>query len=256
MVRSSIHPPLNDADLTTRIGIAFATRPRITWHNILVTVREGIVTLRGEVPTFYDRHLVVAVTRHVAGVFGIDDQITVVEAAARSNQAGTIPEAARPDDWRVLSNPRQRGSRGSRFFLRVGITAFAVAMVTLTGCGGSDSNRVTVHPASGAIQFRGQPISGALVSLHSKDGAGTGAPSPRATVGPDGKFALSTYEGQDGAPEGDYVLTVQWYKPIRQGNEVVGGPNVLPQKYALARTSDVKIKIAAGENHLQPIQLR
>jgi hypothetical protein len=49
---------------------------------------------------------------------------------------------------------------------------------------------------------------------------------------------------------------VQWYKPIRQGNEVVGGPNVLPQKYALAQTSDVQIKIAAGENRLQPIQLR
>ena len=207
-------------------------------------------------PTFYDRHLVVAVTQHVAGVFGLVDQITVVESAARSTGAGSVPEATRSGVRRVSSNPRPRGIRGSRFFLRTGLAAFAMVMVTLTGCGGSDSNRVAVHPASGAIQFRGQPISGALVSLHPKDGAGTGAPSPRATVGPDGKFALSTYEGQDGAPEGDYVLTVQWYKPIRQGKEIVGGPNVLPPKYALAKTSDLKIKIAAGENNLQPIQLR
>jgi hypothetical protein len=113
-----------------------------------------------------------------------------------------------------------------------------------------------VHPTTGAIQFRGQPISGAFISLHPKGGSVTGAPSPRATVGPDGKFSLSTYDGKDGAPEGDYVLTVQWYKPIRQGNELVGGPNVLPKKYASARTSDLIVKIAAGQNQLQPIQIR
>jgi hypothetical protein len=85
---------------------------------------------------------------------------------------------------------------------------------------------------------------------------GTGAPSPRATVGPDGRFTLTTYEKQDGAPEGDYVLTIQWYKPVRQGNDVVGGPNVIPVKYGVAKTSDLSVRIAAGENQLKPIQLR
>jgi sugar lactone lactonase YvrE len=40
----------------------------------------------------------------------------------------------------------------------------------------------------------GQPIAGALVSLHPKDGTGTGAPSPRATVGPDGKLYICEVE--------------------------------------------------------------
>ena len=75
-------------------------------------------------------------------------------------------------------------------------------------------------------------------------------------VAPDGSFAVSTYDGGDGAPEGEYVLTVQWYKPVRQGNDLVGGPNVLPAKYASPRTSDVRITVAAGENHLKPILLR
>jgi hypothetical protein len=134
-------------------------------------------------------------------------------------------------------------------------TAVAVLVVTAVGCGDSGKNRVAVHPVQGAIQFRGQPMEGAFVSLHPKAEA-EGVPTPRATVAKDGSFTVSTYDGNDGAPEGEYVVTVQWYKPVRQGNDLVGGPNVLPVKYACARTSDLKIRIAAGENRLQPIQLR
>lgn len=122
------------------------------------------------------------------------------------------------------------------------------------GCGKANS-RVPVHPAQGAIQFRGQPAHGAFVSLHPKN-AIEGVPHPRATVSQDGTFAVTTYDGNDGAPEGDYVLTVQWYKPVKQGNDLVGGPNVLPAKYGSPRTSDVIVHIAAGENRLKPIQLR
>jgi hypothetical protein len=135
------------------------------------------------------------------------------------------------------------------------VTAVAVLVAAAVGCSDSGKNRVAVHPVQGAIQFRGQPTEGAFVSLHPKSAA-AGVPTPRATVAKDGSFTVSTYDGNDGAPEGEYVVTVQWYKPVRQGNDLVGGPNVLPVKYASARTSDLKIRIAAGENRLQPIQLR
>jgi hypothetical protein len=114
---------------------------------------------------------------------------------------------------------------------------------------------VPVHPVTGAIQFRGKPVNGAFVTLHPKAPA-DGVPSPRASVAKDGSFAVSTYDGGDGAPAGDYVLTVQWYKPVKVGNDLVGGPNVLPAKYANAKTSDIRITVAAGENRLRPIQLR
>jgi hypothetical protein len=192
----SIIPTLSDADLATRVGIAFSTRPRIVGHDILVSVRDGIVTLRGAVPTPYDRYLVVALTRHVAGVFGIDDQLHVSEP---------LPAKATSK----LSNVQRIVKLRTHRLLRAGLAVLVMALISFTGCGRADSSRVPVHPASGAIQFRGQPVSGAFVSLHAKGHNNTGAPSPRASVGPDGKFALSTYEGLDGAPEGDYVLTVQ-----------------------------------------------
>lgn len=137
----------------------------------------------------------------------------------------------------------------------IGFATLAALILPLFGCSRGDANRVAVHPVQGAIQFRGQPMEGAFVSLHTKSG-NNGIPTPRATVAKDGTFTVTTYDGNDGAPEGDYVVTVQWYRPVRVGNDLVGGPNVLPAKYASAQTSDVKIRVAAGENQLQPIQLR
>lgn len=255
---SSQHPSISsvDADLVKRIGIAFTSRPRIAWHEFHVFANDGIVTLRGNVPSIYDRQLIVAVTRHVAGVFGINDELTIVEADAKPNhpKARTdAPRAARQSSWDL----RRIGSRNGRHYLRACIATVAVVALLITGCGGgADAERVPVHPVTGAIQFRGQPTVGAFVTLHPKDGQTTQAPAPRATVGPGGNFTLTTYDGQDGAPEGEYTLTVQWYRPVRQGDELIGGPNVLPPKYALAKTSDIKIRVAAGENHLQPIQIR
>jgi hypothetical protein len=137
----------------------------------------------------------------------------------------------------------------------IGLVFIAALTLPVFGCGRSDKNPVAVHPVQGAIQFRGKPTEGAFVSLHPKK-AIEGVPTPRATVAKDGTFTVSTYDGNDGAPEGDYVITVQWYRAVRVGNDLVGGPNVLPAKYASAQTSDVQIRIAAGENQLKPIQLR
>jgi hypothetical protein len=107
---------------------------------------------------------------------------------------------------------------------------------------------------SGSITWKGQPLPGAFVALHPTTPQ-PAVPAPRASVGRDGVLKVSTYDGGDGAPEGEYVVTVQWYKPIRRGAEVVPGPNVVPPKYASPRTSNIVIRVAAQENVLPPIQL-
>jgi hypothetical protein len=239
-----------DADLTKRIGIAFASRPRISEQDIHVSATDGVVTLRGRVSSLYDHRLVVALTRHVAGVMRIDDQL-VVEVQLAATEAAGSPPAPRQSSWEL----RRIGSFRGRHYLRACFAGMVLVTLSFTGCGSKDASRVAVHPATGAIKFRGQPAVGAFVTLYSID-APTEVPAPRATVGHNGEFSLTTYDGDDGAPEGEYTLTVQWYRPIRQGDEYIGGPNVLPQKYASAKTSDLKIRIAAGENRLQPVVLK
>ncbi len=42
---------------------------------------------------------------------------------------------------------------------------------------------------------------------------------------------------------------------LKQGPDLVSGPNVVPPKYSSPQHSDKIIKIAAGQNNLDPIKL-
>jgi hypothetical protein len=133
---------------------------------------------------------------------------------------------------------------------------FLTAAVALAaGCGQSaPDSHVVVHPAKGKITFQGQPIPGAMLTLHPKTELPE-VPKPRANVGNDGAFAVTTFAGGDGAPEGNYVLTVVWYKPIKKGADIQAGPNVIPKKFTAPQTSNLTVKIASGQNDLPTIQL-
>jgi hypothetical protein len=137
----------------------------------------------------------------------------------------------------------------------VGLFGAALLSIAITGCGDAKPKQVPVFPAKGTITFKGEPTAGAVIGLHPKAPPTDQYPSPRASVGVDGSFKITTYAGGDGAPEGDYAVTVLWYKPIKNGNDVTSGPNVIPAKYMKAETTDIEVKIVAGENNLPPIQL-
>src|SRR5688500_4438547 len=104
--------------------------------------------------------------------------------------------------------------------------AASACLVGLLGCGEAKPDRVAVHPAAGSVTFKGQPAYGASLTLHPKAGP-ENLPAPRASVEKDGSFKLSTFNGGDGAPEGEYVATVRWYKLVKAGPDVVAGPNVI-----------------------------
>ena len=131
----------------------------------------------------------------------------------------------------------------------------AMPAVVVFGCGRPQTDTVHVYPTQGVITYRGRAIPGAFVTLHPKSRI-PGAPNPRATVMPDGTFALSTYNAADGAPAGDYVLTVQWYRLVNRNGELSPGPNVLPRQYETPQTSRLEVTVAQAETRLPPIVLR
>jgi len=81
--RTTTHSVTADTDLLRRLRIALSLKRRAGWHLVSVSVRNGHVQLAGTVPTFYDRQLIAALVRHVAGVYGIDDQLTVGDPSIR-----------------------------------------------------------------------------------------------------------------------------------------------------------------------------
>jgi len=131
-------------------------------------------------------------------------------------------------------------------------------LVTVAGCGSSQNgDRLPVFPASGKLVYDGRPLEGAFVVLHPKGAAsGRAAPRPHAQASADGSFTLTSYESNDGAPAGDYTLTVELRSLVKHGGDVTAGPNTLPPKYSRADTSPVAVQIAEGTNTLSDIQIR
>jgi hypothetical protein len=138
--------------------------------------------------------------------------------------------------------------------LRLPLALSLLTSFVFVGCGDSSAPKVATYPVAAPITFQGKPTPGAFIAFHPVTPA-ENVPAPRGVVTSDGQLKVSTFNGGDGAPEGEYVLTVQWGRLVKRGGEVVPGPNVIPRKYASPQTSSLKVRIAAGDNQLAPIRL-
>jgi osmotically-inducible protein OsmY len=66
-----------DQDLQQRVHSFLNGQHRPALRDLNVEAREGVVTLRGNVPTFYEREITVRLARRVAGVVQLVDEIIV-----------------------------------------------------------------------------------------------------------------------------------------------------------------------------------
>jgi hypothetical protein len=130
------------------------------------------------------------------------------------------------------------------------------AFAALAGCS-DEGPKLPVFPVKGAVQFEGEPAAGAFVAFHPKSPAKPGQEPLRsaAQVQPDGAFEVTTYTQGDGAPAGEYAVTVQWTKLIKQGKDAVAGPNVIPPIYGSPDSTPLKVTIKEGPNQLEPFAI-
>ena len=61
-----------------------------------------------------------------------------------------------------------------------------------------------------------------------------------------------TYALDDGAAEGDYLVTVEWFKPVQKNDDYVIGPNLVPEKYGKPQTSPIEVHVAAAAEPVAP----
>ena len=107
-----------------------------------------------------------------------------------------------------------------------------------------NGGRVRVYPAQGKAAYEGKPMHNATIFLHPINVKNPLHPRPQATVDEEGNFVLTTYRKGDGAPVGEYKVTVQWFS----SDTPTGMPkNVLPPKYAKPDTSDITVRIEEGK---------
>jgi len=140
--------------------------------------------------------------------------------------------------------------------------AFVVAALLLSafGCSAAD-NRLTVFPAKGKLSLSDKAIKGAWIVLHPKDGdlrsPDGKAICPHGRIRSDGTFELTSYETNDGAPAGQYAVTLEFRKVVKYSNGAWGpGPNLVPKQYTKPSTSPLVVQIAKGPNELPPMIIK
>jgi hypothetical protein len=224
----STNPSLDlaDQDLKRRVALFLAGRHMLSLRHLEIDARGGTMTLTGRVGSFDEKQLSQQCCRRVAGVIELVDRVEVVET---------------------------RRCRRSALAISALVTVLGLSF--LAGCGKAEGRRLPVFPARGQVQFEGRPTPGAWVFLHPVR-ADPRTPRARGEVNEDGTFALTTYHADDGAPAGEYTVTVEWRRVVGRGEDVQIGPNLLPPKYANVNTSGLVVCVAKGANQFPPFQLR
>ena len=117
------------------------------------------------------------------------------------------------------------------------------------------------QPVAGRVLYKGQPIKGAVVTLHPKNALDNSTGQrPSGITDEQGNFTLGTGK-ENGAPPGEYIVTIIWLQkppaPAKpHGTEPP--PDATDQflgRYADAKKSKLTVSIQAGVNQMDPIQL-
>jgi hypothetical protein len=109
--------------------------------------------------------------------------------------------------------------------------------------------RVATYPVRGQVIVDGEPAAQVQVTCHKFDGESPVLQTIAAMSDADGKFTIGTYEGNDGAPEGEYRLTFMWGE-INLLSAQYGGPDKLNGRYADKEKSDVHFTVKPGDEPL------
>ena len=212
--------PATDSDrrIVRKVVAALGALSVPSLRNVQVEVDDGVIYLRGRVLTFYAKQL----ARHAATRYGEGAQVT--------------------DEIEVIACPNSRR--------RAALALTLLALATVFGCAPAEPPRLAVHPVRGKVLFQGRPAAGAWVIFHPK-GGDLSSPRPRGKVNERGEFTLSTYEPNDGAPQGEYAVTIELRPVVNARGDVDVGANRLPAKYSSPGTTAVIASVQPGQTTCQ-----
>ncbi len=134
-------------------------------------------------------------------------------------------------------------------------------MMGLSGCGTElPPDQRQVFPASGKVSFQGKPIPDATVRLHPVKPPDDGKPVyiSRGRVEDGGEYSISTYAIADGAPAGQYRVSLSWQGPLKglSEDEVDQLRERLPRKYTSPETSGLTVMITEDQNRIPEITIQ
>ena len=155
--------------------------------------------------------------------------------------------------------------------LRLLILLTVIGM-TAVACNRTPEGRLPVYSVKGKVLYKGSPLAAALVVFEkaageaggTKEGPVSGTVRATGRTEADGSFELMTYQGNDGAPAGDYQVGISSTPPRTESNLLAntpgtvhkGNPDVLRGRYANPKTSGLKAVVKEQANELPPFELK
>lgn len=135
------------------------------------------------------------------------------------------------------------------------LLAATLLAVALAGC--SREGRPKTSPVSGKAVVNGKAVEGLSLTFHPLDQPNNTVPGTARTRA-DGSFEVTSFLPGDGAPPGEYVVTVTWpdrYATNPGGQEYPVGDR-LGGAYSRKDGTPLKVTIREGENRLDPFDLK
>jgi len=123
----------------------------------------------------------------------------------------------------------------------------------LVGCGRSAT---TTYPVSGKVlDANGKPAVNAMVMFHPVPANPDVKNPPIGRVDEQGDFRLTSFVKDDGAPPGDYVVTIEW-RPLKKTPFSPEPDDLLAGRYRNPAKSTLRAKVNEAETSLPPFQVK
>ncbi|QDU90310.1 hypothetical protein Pla175_37130 [Pirellulimonas nuda] len=141
------------------------------------------------------------------------------------------------------------------------LAAALLASACSQGCSKpTPDGRLPVFPTSGKVTRAGAPVAGARVTLYGATETlqGPSAPIPTATTDADGAFELRSYDPNDGAPAGDFLVAITLPEQPPEGDlpEEYVAKDLLRGKYDNPDRSGLKAAVPEGGGELPTFDLK
>lgn len=124
---------------------------------------------------------------------------------------------------------------------RTAMRTFAVLLLAMMAGCSSEPKETPVYKVRGRVTFEGRAVNKATIDFVPVNLADRGLQGHSITD-QDGNYVLQTYRTGDGAPEGEYIVVINWPglrkgKPAPGDDEDAGGLDQLKDKYSVTKSS-------------------
>ena len=135
--------------------------------------------------------------------------------------------------------------------------AIVAVILSIAACGKSDG-RVKVYPVHGKVLVKGTPAEGARVVFYpvAEELKKRGMPVPDATTNSEGVFKVTSFQPNDGAPEGEYTVSITWLEPATQDAHESAAKDRLAGRYSDPQKSQLTAKVEKGGGEIPPFDLQ